>query len=95
MRQAGEVTYADAHKQRKNEGFVHFKWVDKFFSHTPFYSVVEFANFSDMKNAIEKLQDQEFNGRKIHLVEDKRKSGGNRKLSKSRSRSRTKFRRSR
>lgn len=22
MRQAGEVTYADAHKQRKNEGFV-------------------------------------------------------------------------
>lgn len=22
MRQAGEVTYADAHKQRKNEGYV-------------------------------------------------------------------------
>ncbi|XP_045481196.1 serine-arginine protein 55-like [Harmonia axyridis] len=77
MRQAGEVTYADAHKQRKNEG------------------VVEFANFSDMKNALEKLQDQEFSGRKIHLIEDKRKSGGGRKLSKSRSRSRTKFRRSR
>lgn len=22
MRQAGEVTYADAHKQRKNEGYI-------------------------------------------------------------------------
>ena len=29
MRQAGEVTYADAHKQRKNEGWVKCvtKWV--------------------------------------------------------------------
>ncbi|KAL3289707.1 hypothetical protein HHI36_023107 [Cryptolaemus montrouzieri] len=79
MRQAGEVTYADAHKQRKNEG------------------VVEFANFSDLKNALEKLQDQELNGRKIRLVEDKRKGGGERrsKFSQSRSRSRSKFRRSR
>lgn len=25
MRQAGEVTYADAHKQRRNEGYVVFK----------------------------------------------------------------------
>lgn len=24
MRQAGEVTYADAHKQRRNEGYVYF-----------------------------------------------------------------------
>ena len=43
-RQAGEVTYADAHKERKDEG------------------VVEFASLSDMKNAIEKLDDIELNG---------------------------------
>ncbi|KAJ8912932.1 hypothetical protein NQ315_017263 [Exocentrus adspersus] len=43
MRQAGEVTYADAHKQHRNEG------------------VVEFASYSDMKNAIEKLDDTELN----------------------------------
>ncbi|EFN75624.1 Serine-arginine protein 55 [Harpegnathos saltator] len=54
MRQAGEVTYADAHKQRRNEG------------------VVEFATYSDLKNAIDKLDDTELNGRRIRLIEDKR-----------------------
>lgn len=58
MRQAGEVTYADAHKQRKNEG------------------VVEFASSSDMRNAIEKLDDTELNGRRIRLVEDRGGRGG-------------------
>uniref|UniRef100_A0A8W8HPG4 RRM domain-containing protein n=2 Tax=Magallana TaxID=2171616 RepID=A0A8W8HPG4_MAGGI len=53
MRQAGEVTYADAHKQHKNEG------------------VVEFASYSDMKRALDKLDETEINGRKIRLVEDK------------------------
>ncbi|GJQ71332.1 putative nucleic acid binding protein [Trypoxylus dichotomus] len=53
MRQAGEVTYADAHKQHRNEG------------------VVEFASYSDMKNALEKLDDTEINGRRIRLVEDR------------------------
>ncbi|KAJ8308182.1 hypothetical protein KUTeg_013056 [Tegillarca granosa] len=53
MRQAGEVTYADAHKQHKNEG------------------VVEFATYSDMKSALEKLDNTEINGRKIRLVEDR------------------------
>lgn len=63
MRQAGEVTYADAHKQHRNEG------------------VVEFASYSDMKNAIEKLDDTELNGRRIRLVEDK--SSGKRRRSAS------------
>lgn len=71
MRKAGEVTYADAHKQNPNEG------------------VVEFANYEDMRNAIEKLDDTEINGRRIKVVE----SGKNRKNS-SRSRSRS-LRRSR
>ncbi|KRT83885.1 RNA binding protein [Oryctes borbonicus] len=74
MRQAGEVTYADAHKQHRNEG------------------VVEFASYSDMKNALEKLDDTEINGRRIHLVEDKSgcrssKSGSYSSRSRSRSRS--------
>lgn len=73
MRQAGEVTYADAHKQHRNEG------------------VVEFASYSDMKNAIEKLDDTELNGRRIRLVEDKstrrRRSGSYSSHSRSRSRS--------
>lgn len=74
MRQAGEVTYADAHKYR-NEG------------------VVEFASYSDMKNALEKLDDTEINGRKIHLVEDRRRDKKSLSYSsRSRSRSRSKRR---
>lgn len=73
MRQAGEVTYADAHKQHRNEG------------------VVEFASYSDMKNAIDKLDDTELNGRRIRLVEDKsskrRRSASYSSHSRSRSRS--------
>lgn len=73
MRQAGEVTYADAHKQHRNEG------------------VVEFASYSDLKNAIDKLDDTELNGRRIRLVEDKntkrRRSGSYSSNSRSRSRS--------
>lgn len=73
MRQAGEVTYADAHKQHRNEG------------------VVEFASYSDLKNAIDKLDDTELNGKRIRLVEDKhtkrRRSGSYSSHSRSRSRS--------
>jgi len=76
MRQAGEVTYADAHKQHRNEG------------------VVEFANYTDMKNAIDKLDDTELNGRRIHLLEDKN-SRRKRSSSYSRSRSRSRSKRSR
>lgn len=75
MRQSGEVTYADAHKQRRNEG------------------VVEFASYADMKNALEKLDDTELNGRRIRLVEDRRRGGGGggrrSRSSSSRSRSRS------
>lgn len=35
-------------------------------------SVVEFASLSDMKTAIEKLDDTELNGRRIRLIEDRR-----------------------
>jgi len=43
-------------------------------------SVVEFASSSDMKNAIEKLNDTELNGRRITITEDRgRESGGRRK----------------
>jgi len=83
MRQAGEVTYADAHKQRRNEG------------------VVEFASLSDMKTAIEKLDDTELNGRRIRLIEDRRSGRGrggrsrsSSRSSRSRSRSRSRRRRS-
>lgn len=78
MRQAGEVTYADAHKQRKNEG------------------VVEFATSSDMKTAIDKLDDTELNGRRIRLVEDRGSRNGRNGRARSRSsssRSRSRSRR--
>ncbi|XP_072394949.1 LOW QUALITY PROTEIN: uncharacterized protein [Diabrotica undecimpunctata] len=71
MRQAREVTYADAHKEHRNEG------------------VVEFASYSDMKNAIEKLDDTELNGRKLRLVEDKKNNKSRHSASYS---SRSKFR---
>ncbi|KAG1655646.1 Serine-arginine protein 55 [Nymphon striatum] len=71
MRQAGEVTYADAHKQHRNEG------------------VVEFATLSDMKNAVEKLDDTELNGRRIRLVEDRSNRRKKRSRSPTRSRSRS------
>lgn len=35
------------------------------------FSVVEFASFSDMKNAVDKLDDTDLSGRRIKLIEDK------------------------
>lgn len=59
-------------------------------------SVVEFASLSDMKNAVEKLDDTELNGRRIKLVEDRRGGrSGRRSRSSSGSRSRSRSRRSR
>ncbi len=55
MRQAGEVTYADAHKERANEG------------------VIEFRSYSDMQRALDKLDGTDINGRKIRLVEEKKR----------------------
>jgi len=77
MRQAGEVTYADAHKTRRNEG------------------VVEFASSSDMKRALEKLDDTEINGRRIKLILDRDSDSRSRSRHRSRSRSRSRSRRSR
>jgi len=75
MRSAGEVTYADAHKTRRNEG------------------VVEFARYEDVRNAMDKLDDTELNGRRIKIVDDSRKKGGSRSRSRSRrSRSRSRSR---
>ncbi len=70
MRQAGEVTYADAHKNRRNEG------------------CVEFANYDDLKTALDKLDGTELNGRKIKLTEatPKRRRADSRSESRSRSR---------
>lgn len=34
--------------------------------------MVEFASLTDMKNAIEKLDDTELNGRRVRLIEDRR-----------------------
>ena len=44
-----------------------------------YYSVVEFASSSDMKNAIEKLNDTELNGRMISVTEDRGRESGRRK----------------
>ncbi|XP_055741646.1 serine and arginine rich splicing factor 5b isoform X1 [Salvelinus fontinalis] len=77
MRQAGEVTFADAHRPKLNEG------------------VVEFASYSDLKNALEKLSGKEINGRKIKLIEAAKKRGSrsrSRSESSSRSRSRSRNR---
>ncbi|KAL1514060.1 hypothetical protein ABEB36_003383 [Hypothenemus hampei] len=72
MRKAGEVTYADAHKQNPNEG------------------VVEFATYEDMKNAIEKLDDTEINGRRIRVIEsNKSRKNSSRSRSRSQRRSRS------
>lgn len=38
--------------------------------------MVEFASLSDMKTAIEKLDDTELNGRRIRLIEDRRSGRG-------------------
>lgn len=61
MRQAGEVTYADAHKRERNMG------------------IVDFNSYTDMKNAIEKLDGSEMHGRRIRLVEDKTRGSRSRR----------------
>lgn len=60
--------------------------------------MVEFASYSDLKAAVEKLDDTELNGRRIRLVEDRGRGrsgggGGRRSKSSSRSRSRSRSRR--
>lgn len=36
-----------------------------------FCRIVEFATYADMKNALDKLDDTEINGRRIKLIEDR------------------------
>ncbi|GCC33986.1 serine/arginine-rich splicing factor 5-like [Chiloscyllium punctatum] len=66
MRQAGEVTFTDAHRVHNNEG------------------IVEFASYSDLKNAIDKLDGKEISGRRVQLIEEPRR---HRSWTRSRSRS--------
>jgi len=55
--------------------------------------VIEFATSSDMRNAQDKLDGTELNGRKIRLIEEKsRKAGRSRSRSRSRSRRRSRSR---
>ncbi|XP_056403199.1 serine/arginine-rich splicing factor 5-like isoform X3 [Hyla sarda] len=54
--------------------------------------VVEFASYSDMKSALDKLDGMELSGRKIKLVEDRKKHSRSRSRSYSRSRSKSKSR---
>lgn len=61
---------------------------------TPNEGIVEFASYSDMKRAIDELDDTEINGRRIRIIEDKKRSSS-RSKSYSRSRSNTRSRSSR
>lgn len=54
--------------------------------------MVEFASYSDLKTAIEKLDGTDLNGRRIKLVEDKDVRRGSRRRSRSRSSSRSRSR---
>lgn len=57
------VQFSINHRPRSNEPI---------FDSFSLNSVVEFASLSDMKTAIEKLDDTELNGRRVRLVEDRR-----------------------
>jgi len=56
MRRAGEVCFADVHRERPGEG------------------IVEYERYDDFKYALSKLQDSEFFGKKIYLIDDMRSS---------------------
>ena len=67
FRKVGEVTFADAHKQREGEGFVDDYKSCKTFKFP--LRVVEFETYEDLKRAIKELDDTEFKGKKIILEE--------------------------
>ena len=50
MRQAGEVTYADAHKPRRNEGCVEF--ASERVSHFIKYSIIRSYSVEKQKNTL-------------------------------------------
>ncbi|KAK5984639.1 hypothetical protein GCK32_011841 [Trichostrongylus colubriformis] len=71
MRKAGcEVTFADAHKNERNEG------------------VVCFATREDLERALDKLQGEDVNGRKLKLIDDSERRSRSRSRDRKRSRSR-------
>lgn len=76
MRKAGEVTFADCHKDRDGEGYEYFNYLILFIYFPKliiilkiYISVVEFSSYEDMKNAIRKLDDTELKGKRIILRE--------------------------
>uniref|UniRef100_A0A914S6Q1 RRM domain-containing protein n=1 Tax=Parascaris equorum TaxID=6256 RepID=A0A914S6Q1_PAREQ len=78
MRTAGEVTFADAHKQHANEGyipsFIHLHDLRfEFISSCSDFSVVCFQSREDLERALDKLQGKEVNGRKLKLIDDSEK----------------------
>ncbi|VDM16390.1 unnamed protein product [Hydatigera taeniaeformis] len=91
MRKAGEVTYADAHKQVRNEGYA------LSFQLNPF-SIVEFATYNDMKAAIDKYDGYVLYERRLKVYADKprhRSRSGSRRSRSRRSSRRSKSRGSR
>ncbi|XP_053122339.1 serine/arginine-rich splicing factor 5-like isoform X2 [Hemicordylus capensis] len=60
----------------------------------PNEGVVEFASSSDMKSALDKLDGSELNGRRIKLIEDRKRRSRSRSRSYSRSRSKSRSARS-
>ena len=74
MRSAGEITFADAHKQRVGDGWETFclNWCWLHLVCCVLFSVVEYASYEDMKSALKKLDGAELNGRKLKLTEDSR-----------------------
>ena len=69
MRKAGDVTYANAHKDRRNEGWVS---VSVEMGKVQFWEfdlirIVEFASRRDMERAMDKFDDYELNGRRIKV----------------------------
>merc|ERR1712181_80245 len=85
MRKAGEITYTNTNQPRVGEGIVEFG--SRFESETKIKLVINIMRCKrfirrDMEYALDKLDGEELDGRRIRLVEE----GGNKSRSRSRSR---------
>jgi len=89
MRQAGEVTYADAHKQRRNEGVVEFA------SHSDMKAAMDKLDGSELNGRKIKLVEERSRGRGGGSGGRRGSKSSSRSRSKSRSRSRRRDSRSR
>ena len=89
MRKSGEVNYADAHKNRQNEGiieftsrFVRFDMLSHIYVYRLFNGlmmawiifVTVFFTREGMERALDELDGTELNGRKIRLIEENKRS---------------------